>query len=183
MPAKDTPKVPYDDAAAQAVAEVQTSPVPSEVPVSTVAGDPLPNETLMDQMMTQFKAMSEKVAQMEAQLTDAQRGYAAATAALGPPPVATYGKAIYDKLVSHRNAHPDLAGHFDAVIEKARPLAEASAKVLDGTGQADEAAALVPDTVDYVDHFITKTHSRTTSKAVDFSALAADLEYASAAAA
>jgi len=176
MPAKD-PKVPYEAAAAQAVGDVQGTAPASEVPQETVAGDRLPYEAEMDRMMAEFKAMSARVAAMETELSTARAGLAAATAALGPPPVATYGKAIYDKLVSHRNANPDLGAHFDRIIEQTRDLANASAGLLAGEGDKATVVELAGPAVAAVDRFITRTHPRVTSKAVDFSALAADLEY------
>ena len=90
--------------------------------------EPLPHEATMDAMMAEFKAMSERVQAMEAELGQARGDYAAAAAKLGPPEVAIYAQAIYDKLTSFRAAHPDAPpGHFDAVIAKAQPLGAAAA--------------------------------------------------------
>lgn len=177
-------KTPYLEAAEQAAAGVQqegqaaaADTGPSLAQMSTAAPEPLPHEAAMDQMMAEFKAMSERVAAMETELGRARTDYAAAAARLGPPAVALYGQAIHDKLVSFRNAHPDAPpGHFDAVIKAAAPLAEASAQVIGGQGHASDVVGQVPDVVDAVDRFINKTHRRKWGKPIDFSALESDLE-------
>jgi hypothetical protein len=177
MPAKK----PYDEAAAEAVAAVQ-SDVGADAgenlaQMSADPAAPLPAEAEHDKLMAEFKAMSERLASLEQEATKSKQAYQAAVATLGPPQVAVYGRAIFDKLVSFRNAHPDLPGHWDAVIEAARPLGLASQAVLDGGG---DVAAVIKDgaaVVEAVDRFITRTHTRVTNKPVDFSAIASDLEY------
>ena len=176
-----TEGVPYTEAAAQAVGEVQQAAPDSEVgalaATMTHSPEPLPAEAEHDAMMAEFKAMSERLKTLEAESNQNRQKYQAAVAALGPPHIAVYGRAIFDKLVSIRNAHPDLAGHFDQVVEAARGLGGASQAVLDGGG---DVAALIRDgaaVVDAVDRFITKTHYRLSGKPIDFSALASDLEY------
>ena len=180
-------KVPYDQAAEHVGAEVDQGPQAdagaSLAQMGAERGDPLPHEAEMDRMMAEFRAMSERVAAMETQLGQARSDYAAATAALGPPPVAVYGKALHDKLTSLRAAHPDApAGHFDAVIKAAAPLAEASQAVIDGKGHVSDLTDQLPGVIDAVDRFVSKTHRRRWGKPIDFSAIESDLEYAAEAA-
>ena len=177
----------YREAAAQAVGAVQSDVVSdageSLAQMSTDAPEPLPAEAEHDKLMAEFKAMSERLASLEKEASANRASYKAAVAALGPPPVAVYGRAIFDKLISFRNAHPDLGGHFDQVIEAARALGSASQEVLDGGG---DTAALVRDgaaVVEAVERFVTRTHRRTSNKPIDFSALESDLEYFTEAAA
>jgi len=152
--------------------------------MSTDRPEPLPAEAEHDRLMAEFKAMSERLAAMEGQLGQVKADYAAAAAKLGPPEVATYGKNILDKLVSYRNANPDLPpGHFDRVIAQAGPLAEASQNVIDGKRHVSDVTGQVQDTVDAVEHFVTRTHPRKSGKPLDFSALLTDLELALEAAA
>lgn len=180
VPVPEQGTVPYEQAAAQAVGQVQTDAPDAGQALSQMSAErpePLPHETEMDRLMAQFKAMSERIQQMEAELGQTKAGYAAAIAKLGPPEVATYGKAIFDKLVSFRDAHPDLPGHFSQVIETARPLGETSKAVIDGdTKQVPQIIRDGKQVIDAVDRFITKTHPRLSGKPIDFSALAADLE-------
>lgn len=176
-------KVPYTEAAAAVAEDVDQGPQadagPQLAQMSATRGDPLPAEAEHDALMAEFKAMSERLATLEAEAGKNKRDYQAAIAKLGPPDVATYGKAIHAKLVSLRNAHPDApAGHWDEVIAKAAPLAEASQQVIDGAGHVDELTGQVPDVVDAVDRFVTRTHRRKWGKPIDFSALESDLEYA-----
>ena len=175
--------VPYDEAAAQVVSEVQQAPIDtdagtSQLPLSSERPAPLPAEEEHDRLMAEFKAMSERLAQLEAESASNRQAYQAAVAAQGPPPVAIYGRAIFDKLVSFRNAHPDVpAGHFDKVIEAARKLGGASQAVLDG---GSDVAAVLQDgqaVVDAVERFVSKTHPRLSGKPIDFSALESDIEY------
>jgi len=140
--------------------------------MSTDRPNPLPNEAAMDAQMAEMKAQLDA---MRSEVDAAKAQYASAVAALGPPEVATYGKAIYDKLVSFRNAHPDLPGHFDAQIDAAKPLADASQAVIAGTGDVSAVLSAYPAVVESVDKFITKGHQRTASKPLDFSALSDDL--------
>lgn len=183
-------KTPYLEAAEQVAGAVQQTGQaaaadagPQLAQMDQAPAEPLPHEAAMDQMMAEFRAMSERVAAMEAELGQARSDYAAAAARLGPPEVAVYGKAIHDKLVSFRNAHPDAPPqHFDAVIAAAAPLAEASAKVIGGQGHVSDVTGQVADVVDAVDRFISKTHRRKWGKPIDFSALESDLEDVSAAA-
>lgn len=181
-----TGKVPYEQAAAQAVGQVQeTGPDAGEslAAMSTDRPERLPAEDDQDRLMAEMRAMSERMQAMEAELGQAKSGYAAAVAKLGPPEVATYGAAIRAKLVSLRDAHPDVPpGHFDAVLAATGPLAEASAEVIAGGGDVAAVKSEVPDAVAAVERFITKTHPRTSGKPVDFSALESDLELATAAA-
>jgi hypothetical protein len=175
-------KVPYTEAAAEVAAGVDQGPQadagPQLAQMSATRGDPLPAEAEHDAMMAEFRAMSERLAQLEAEAGKNRRDYQAAVAKLGPPEVATYGRAIHDKLVSLRNAHPDAPpGHFDDVISAAAPLAEASRAVIDGAGHVDDVTGQVPAVVDAVDRFVTRTHRRRWGKPIDFSALEADLEY------
>lgn len=180
--------VPYDDAAAQAAAAVQQ---PDLVPPSAVnelahadRPAPLPAEADQDALMAEFKRMSERLASMENELASTRKGYAAAVAALGPPEIAVYVKGIYDKLVSFRNAHPDLQGHFDGVIEKARPLADAAQAVIEGDqSKVPDLARDLDDVAAAVERFATRTHGRLSNKPLDFSALLSDVEYAVEAAA
>jgi len=162
---------------------------PDPAPVSADAGEslaqmstdkpaPLPAEAEHDALMEQMRVMTEEIQRMRGELGAAKAGYAAATAALGPPAVAVYGQAIYDKLVSLQNAHPDLPGHFTGLIKLAKPLGDTSAAAIAGTGDTAAVTAELETVVPAVDRFITRTHGRTVSKPVDFSALAADLEYA-----
>jgi hypothetical protein len=187
----ETTGFPPDDRDAQiaalqealAAAQAQQSPSAdageSLAQMTTDRPEPLPAEAEHDALMAEFKAMSERLAAMEGELSKTKSDYAAATAALGPPQVATYGKNILDKLVSYRNANPDLpAGHFDQVIAKAAPLAQASQAVIDGTGQVSDVTGQVQDVVDAVERFVTRTHPRTNGKPIDFSALLTDLELA-----
>ena len=180
--------VPYDEAAAQAAAAVQQ---PDLVPASAVnelahtdRPAPLPAELDQDRLMAEFEAMSGRLAAMESELADTRKGYAAAVAALGPPEVAVYAKGIFDKLVSFRNAHPDLPGHFDSVIEKARPLADAATAVIEGDqSKVPDLARDVDAVVAAVERFTGRTHQRLSNKPLDFSALLSDVEYAQEAAA
>ena len=177
----EQPKVPYREAAAEAVSEVVQGPAAdagdSLAQMSTDRAEPLPAEAEHDALMAEFKAMSERLQTLEAESQKNRQAYRAAVAALGPPPVAIYGRAIFDKLISFRNAHPDLPGHFNTVIDAARTLGSASQAVLDGGGDVAAVLRDGKDVVDAVDRFITKTHSRTSGKPIDFSALASDLEY------
>ncbi len=152
--------------------------------MSTAPAEPLPHEATMDAMMAEFKAMTERVNAMEAELGKARGDYAAAAARLGPPEVALYAQAIHDKLVSLRNAHPDAPlGHFDAVIAKAAPLGEAARDLIGGEGHVNDVTDKLGEVVDAVDRFITRTHPRKWGKPIDMSALASDLEDATDAAA
>jgi hypothetical protein len=173
--------------AAQAVAPEQAAGADAGPQLAQMSIDrpaPLPAELENDKLMAEFKAMSERLNAMEAELGATKAGYAAAVAKLGPPEVAVYGRAILDKLVSYRNAHPDLPpGHFDRVIEAARPLADASQQVIDGTGHVSDVTGGLTNVIDAVERFVTRTHPRTSGKPIDFSALLSDLEYAAEAAA
>lgn len=188
MMSQPDPRFPpgYEHAAAQAVGQVQQDPgVDAGESLSQMQVDrpvPLPAEDQMDAVMAEFKAMTERLRKLESDAAATRQQYAAAVAALGPPEVAVYGKAIADKLVSFRNANPDLGTHFDAVIEKARPVATAAQAVLDGTGHVEDVTRDLQAVVEAVDRFITRTHPRTAAKPLDFSALASDLEYVMAAA-
>ena len=177
----EQPKVPYREAAAEAVAEVvhdaDVGAGGSLAQMSADRAEPLPAEAEHDALMAEFKAMSERLQSLEAESRKNRQAYQAAVAALGPPPVATYGRAIFDKLISFRNAHPDLPDHFNAVIDAARPLGVASQAVLDGGGDVTVILRDGQNVVDAVDRFITKTHPRVSGKPIDFSALASDLEY------
>lgn len=145
--------------------------------------EPLPHEAEMDRMMQEFRVMSERVAAMEADLGKARGDYAAAAAKLGPPEVAIYAQAIYDKLTSFRAAHPDAPpGHFDAVIAKAQPLGQAAADLIAGKGHASDVTGQLADVVDAVERFVGKTHPRKWGKPIDFSAILGDVEDATAAA-
>jgi hypothetical protein len=175
-------------AAEAAVTEVVQAPQADAGPVlaqlSTDPAQPLPHEAEMDAMMAEFKAMSERVTAMEAELGKARGDYAAAAAKLGPPEVAIYAQAIYDKLASFRAAHPDAPpGHFDAIIAKAAPLGAAAADLIAGKGHASDVTGQLADVVDAVDRFVNKTHRRKWGKPIDFSALEGDLEDATDAAA
>jgi ParB-like chromosome segregation protein Spo0J len=181
--------VPYDEAAAAVGAAVDQGPQAdagaSLGQMSTAPAEPLPHEATMDAMMAEFKAMSARVQAMEQELGQARGDYAAAAAALGPPSVALYAKAIHDKLTSFRAAHPDApAGHFDAVIAKAAPLAEAAADLINGKPGAHASAVTdqLAGVVDAVERFTGRTHPRKWGKPIDFSALEGDLEDAQAAA-
>lgn len=147
------------------------------------AAEPLPHEATMDAMMSEFKAMSERVQAMEQELGQARGDYAAAAAKLGPPEVAIYAQAIADKLTSFRAAHPDAPpGHFDAIIAKTAPLGQAAADLIAGKGHASDVTGQLAEVVDAVDRFVNKTHPRKWGKPIDFSALEGDLEDATAAA-
>lgn len=176
-------KIPYAEAAAAAVEAVQPADAgagadagASLSQMSTERPEPLPHEVQMDALMEQMRQMQERMNSMGIELASTKRGYAAAVAKLGPPEVAVYGQAIFDKLVSFRNAHPDLPGHFDQVIEAARPLHDASAAVIAGTGHVSDVMTDLDNVVNAVDRFITRTHPRRSGKPIDFSALAGDLE-------
>ena len=181
MSEPEQPKVPYREAAAEVVGEVVQGPAAdagdSLAQMSTDRAAPLPAEAEHDALMAEFKAMSERIKTLEAESAKNRQAYQAAVAALGPPLVAVYGRAIFDKLVSFRNAHPDLGGHFNSVIDAARPLGLASQAVLDGGGDVSVVLRDGGDVIDAVDRFITKTHQRVSGKPIDFSALASDLEY------
>jgi hypothetical protein len=169
---------------AAAEAGVQADAGPQLAQLSAEKGDPLPAEAEHDRLMAEFKAMSERLQALEAEAGKNRSDYQAAIAKLGPPEVAVYGQAVHDKLVSLRNAHPDApAGHFDAVIQAAAPLAEASRAVIDGRGHVSDVTGQVGDVVDAVDRFVTRTHRRKWGKPIDFSALESDLEYLTDAAA
>jgi hypothetical protein len=178
-------KVPYDQAAEDAVRQVQTEgPDAGESlgKMSTDRPERLPAEDEHDAVMARMRDLQEQLDSMRGELGQAKSGYAAAVAALGPPEVATYGQAIRDKLVSHRDANPDLpAGHFDKVLAAVGPLADASAELAAGEGSTEQVNGMVPDAADAVEAFI-RRHVRTSGKHLDFSALEADLEYARAAA-
>lgn len=175
-------QVPYRDAAEQAVGEVQQS-VETDAGTSALAGlltapaEPLPAEAEHDRMMAEFRAMSERLQALEADAAKSKQAYQAAVAALGPPLVAVYGRAIFDKLVSFKAAHPDLPGHFDKVIDAARPLGLASQAVLDGGGDVSAILRDGINVVDAVERFATKTHGRLSGKPIDFSAMLSDIEY------
>jgi hypothetical protein len=175
-------------AAEAAVTDVVQAPQADAGPVlaqlSTDPAQPLPHEATMDAMMAEFKAMSERVQAMEAELGKARGDYAAAAATLGPPAVAIYAQAIADKLTSFRAAHPDAPpGHWDAVIAKAAPLGQAAADLIAGKGHAADVTGPLPDVVDAVERFVGKTHPRKWGKPIDFSAILGDLEDATDAAA
>jgi hypothetical protein len=156
---------------------------PALAQMSTEPTDALPHEAEMDRMMSEFKAMSERVAAMEGELSKARGDYAAAAAKLGPPEVAIYAQAIYDKLTSFRAAHPDAPpGHFDAIIAKAAPLGQAAADLIAGKGHASDVTGQLADVVDAVERFTGKTHPRKWGKPIDFSAILGDVEDATAAA-
>ncbi len=181
--------VPYAEAAAAVGEAVDQGPQAdagaSLSQMSAAPAEPLPHEATMDAMMAEFKAMSERVTAMEAELGKARGDYAAAAARLGPPEVALYAKAIHDKLVSLRAAHPDAPpGHFDAVIAKAAPLGEAAQNLIDGQqgAHASDVTGQLAGVVDAVDRFITRTHPRKWGKPIDMSALGGDLEDATDAA-
>ena len=128
--------------------------------------------------MAEFRRMSERLASMESELATTRKGYAAAVAALGPPEVAVYARGIFDKLVSFRNAHPDLPNHFDSVIEKARPLADVATAVIEGDqSKVPDLARDADNVAAAVDRFATRTHGRLSNKPLDFSALLSDVEY------
>ena len=178
-----TEKTPYLEAADQVAADVDQGPQADAgaqlAQMSASRGEPLPAEADHDRLMAEFKAMSERLQALEAETGKNRRDYQAAVAKLGPPDVATYGRAIHDKLVSLRNAHPDAPpGHFDDVIATAAPLAEASRNLIDGQGHVEDVAGQVADVTDAVDRFVTRTHRRKWGKPIDFSALESDLEYA-----
>lgn len=175
-------------AAEAAVTDVVQAPQADAGPVlaqlSTDPAQPLPHEATMDAMMAEFKTMSERVQAMEAELGKARGDYAAAAATLGPPAVAIYAQAIYDKLTSFRAAHPDAPpGHFDAVIAKAAPLGQAAADLIAGKGHASDVTGQLAGVVDAVERFTGKTHPRRWGKPIDFSAVLGDLEDATDAAA
>lgn len=181
-------KVPYTEAAAAVAEDVDQGPQadagPQLAQMSAARGEPLPAEAEHDALMAEFKAMSERLQALEAEAGKNRKDYQAAIAKLGPPEVATYGKAIHDKLVSLRNAHPDAPpGHFDDVIAKAAPLAEASRSLIDGAGHVEDVTGQLDDVVGAVDKFVTRTHRRRWGKPIDFSALESDLENAQEAAA
>jgi hypothetical protein len=180
------PKVPYEDAAAAAVGQVQTDgPDAGEVlaQMSTDRPERLPAEDEHDQMMARMRELAAEIEGMRGELGQAKAGYQAAVAALGPPEVAVYGAAIHAKLESFKAANPDTpAGHWDGVLAATAPLAEASAAVIAGGGDVAGVRAAVPDAVAAVERFIGRTHPRLSGKPLDFSALEADLELGTAAA-
>jgi hypothetical protein len=175
-------RVPYGQAAEQVAGQVDQGPqfdAGEQVAQLTERGDPLPAEADHDRLMAEFKKMSERLQTLEAEAGQSRKSYQAAVAKLGPPDVAVYGKAIHAKLVSLRNAHPDAPpGHFDEVIAKAAPLAEASQGLIDGGGNLEDVTGQVGDVTDAVDRFVSRTHRRKWGKPIDFSALESDLEYA-----
>jgi hypothetical protein len=179
--------VPYDQAAAAVAAAVDTGPAadagPSLGQMDATPAEPLPHEAEMDRMMEEFRQMSARVQAMEAELGQARGDYAAAAAKLGPPEVAIYAQAIFDKLTSFRAAHPDAPpGHFDAVIAKAAPLGQAAADLIAGKGHASDVTGQLAEVVDAVERFTGKTHPRKWGKPIDFSAILGDVEDATAAA-
>jgi len=183
--------VPYGEAALTAAEGVQQEEQAaaadtgaSLAQMSQDRAEPLPHEAEMDRLMAEFKAMSERVAAMESELGQTRADYAAAAAALGPPAVAVYAKAIHDKLVSLRNAHPDApAGHFDDVIAAAAGPADAARQVIAGQGHVSDVTGSLEPALAAVDHFVTRTHRRRWGKPIDMSALESDIEDARDAAA
>ena len=168
------------EAAAAAVEAVQADVTAdageSLAAMSADRPEPLPAEAEHDRLMAEVKALTERLAAVEKTATQSQQAYHAAVAALGPPQIATYGRAIFDKLVSLRNAHPDLSGYFDAVIEAARPLATASQAVLDGGGDVASIIADGDAAIPAVQRFIDR-HPRVGGKPIDLSALQSDVDY------
>lgn len=144
------------------------------------AADPaqqLPYEAEMDALMEQFRALSEKVAAQETEIARVRGSYAQAIAALGPPAIVTYGKALRQKLVSFRNAHPDVPpGHFDQVIDAVSAVHDAAVKLEAGDGKPADVASLAAAAADAVDRFTGRTHPRRSGKPIDFSALNSDVE-------
>jgi hypothetical protein len=178
-------KVPYDQAAAQAVGQVQgDAPDAGESlgRMSTDRPERLPAEDEQDALMAKMRDMQQQIDSMRGEVTSARTDYQAARAALGPPEVATYGQAIRDKLISLRDANPDVPpGHFDAVLRDTAELGQASAELARGEGETSHVSGLVPDAVAAVERHITRSR-RTSGKYLDYSALEADLELAQAAA-
>jgi hypothetical protein len=180
-------KVPYAEAAAAAVAPAVAEAGggadagASLAAMSTERPEPLPHEAEMDALMAQMRDLTERLASVEADAAHTRKSYAAAVAKLGPPEVAVYAAGIHAKLVSFRNAHPDLGGTFDQVIETAAPLAAAAKAVIAGDGQVADVLADLGDVVGAVEKFIAR-YPRRHNKPIDFSALVSDLEYATEAA-
>lgn len=151
--------------------------------------EPLPYEEAMNKAMADAEAKYAELSSLVArqadelarQADDVRRfktAYGQAIAALGPPAISTYAKALYDKLVSHRNAHPDLPpDHFARVISAVTPLHQAAVKLDNGEGSTKDVAALAQAAADAADRFISKEHPRKSTKQIDYSALASDIEY------
>lgn len=144
--------------------------------------EPLPAEEAMNKAMAEAMAkyaeLSSLVARQADELAQVKIAYGHAIAALGPPAISTYAKALLDKLVSYRNAHPDLPpGHFDRVISAVTPLHQAAVKLDNGEGSTKDVAALAQAAADAADRFITREHPRKSTKQIDTSALASDIEY------
>ncbi len=137
------------------------------------AAPQLPAESVMDQLMAQFKALSEQVASMQGQLDSTQRDAAAARAFAGPPALNVNADNVAALLEGHRNANPDVpAGHFDKALADARDLAKAAHGLSDGEGSADDVHGLA----DRLERFLTRVHRRRSGKVLDFSSLLDALE-------
>lgn len=177
----------YGAQAAAAVGAVQVPQVSGDAGqvltgiAATDRAAPLPAEEAMNKAMAEAMAkyaeLSSLVARQADELAQVKAAYGSAIAALGPPAIVVYGQALYDKLVSHRNAHPDITpGHFDRVISAVQPLHEAAVKLQNGDGSAKDVAALAQSAADAADRFITREHPRKSTKQIDYSALASDIE-------
>jgi hypothetical protein len=170
----------YRAQAAEAVAPVvQDNPADAGASLGQMSTDrpgALPAEAEHDRLMAEMKAMSERLAGLEAELGGAKAGYAAARAALGPPPAAVYAAALRAKLQSHADANPDLPGVFDEVIAAVTPAAEAAAEVIAGRAEASTLIGPAGDALDAVDRFLARGYRARASKSLDFSALEADAE-------
>jgi hypothetical protein len=138
------------------------------------AAPQLPAESVMDQLMAEFKKLSEQVVAMQGQLDSTQRDAAAARAFAGPPPLTTYADNVAALLEGHRNANPDLPkGHFDQAVSDARDLANAAHGLADGEGSPDDVHGLAGR----LERFLTVGHRRRAGKALDFSAILDALEW------
>ena len=174
----DTPE--YQAAAAEAVQQVQNPDVVADAGASLgqMATDrpaPLPAEADHDALMAEVRALTERLAAVEADAAGSRQAYRAAVAALGPPQIATYGRGIFDKLTSLRNAHPDLPNYFDSVIDAARPLATAAQNVLDGGGDVAAVTSAAESALPAVQKFIDR-HPRIGGKPIDLSAIQSDID-------
>jgi hypothetical protein len=157
----------------QAAAHAVQSPSPAAAAAATMGGmvergPTLPAEDQIEQMMALFKAQSEQLEALRAQVGVMQKQADEATAASGGPPVIRYAKAAGDYLRALVVAHPDVgADHFKPALDAAEELNDAATELSKNGGSADTVTAAAAK----LDKFINRTHWRKSGKPIDFSLL------------
>ncbi len=176
-----------------ASSEAAAAAMPSEVPGGQAlvdagaAGGTLPNETTMDALMAEFRAMADRMAGLEQELAVTRQSQVAGRA---PDDLVLYSQNLADWLALHEVQNGDLpGGHFDKPKAAAAALVDASVAATgrdaagQDTGSKDPARLSgIGDLVATVERFIGKTHPRVGRKYIDFSVVEYDLEMILAAA-